>query len=82
MLDSDSRDGRRIAELTWVRSGESGIVINHTFVDEILRGHGIARKLLDAAVAWARTNQVRIIPECSYARVVFERDASIRDVLA
>jgi uncharacterized protein len=77
-----TRDGKRIAELTYVRSGESVIVINHTFVDESLRGHGIARKLLDAAVAWARTNQVRIIPECSYARVVFARDASIREVLA
>jgi uncharacterized protein len=77
-----TRDGRRIAELTYVRSGESVIVINHTFVDESLRGHGIARKLLDAAVAWARMNQVRIVPECSYARVVFARDASIREVLA
>lgn len=77
-----ARDGRRIAELTYVRQGESVIVINHTFVDESLRGHGIARKLLDAAVAWARSNQVRIIPECSYARVVFARDESMRDVLA
>lgn len=77
-----ARDGRRIAELTYFHQGESVIVINHTFVDESLRGHGIARKLLDAAVAWARANQVRIIPECSYARVVFARDASIREVLA
>jgi predicted GNAT family acetyltransferase len=76
------REGKRIAELTYVRSGESVIVINHTFVDQSLRGQGIARKLLDAAVVWARTNQVRIIPECSYARVVFARDASVRDVLA
>ncbi len=77
-----ARDGKRFAELTYLHSSDSVIVINHTFVDPGLRGHGVARKLLDAAVAWARKSQLRINPECSYVRAVFARDASIRDVLA
>jgi hypothetical protein len=75
------RGGARIAEMTYSRSGERA-VIEHTRVDESLRGQGVARKLLDAAVAWARETGTRVEPVCTYARSVFERDASIRDVLA
>jgi predicted GNAT family acetyltransferase len=77
-----NRDGRRVAGMTYVRRDRSVIVIDHTFVEPELRGQGIARQLLDAAVAWARQNSASIVPECSYARAVFARDASIRDVLA
>jgi uncharacterized protein len=76
------QDGKRIAEMTYARRDASVIVIDHTFVDPGLRGQGIARQLLDAAVAWARANKASIAPECSYARAAFARDASIRDTLA
>lgn len=76
------QDGKRIAEMTYVRRDAHVIVIDHTFVEPSLRAQGIARQLLDAAVTWARKNKAAIVPECSYARVVFARDASIRDVLA
>ncbi|MEY2854043.1 MAG: hypothetical protein RL030_1175 [Pseudomonadota bacterium] len=76
------QEGKRLAEMTYVRRDESVIVIDHTFVEPSLRGQGIARQLLDAAVSWARQGKVRILPECSYARTAFARDATIRDVLA
>jgi uncharacterized protein len=76
------QDGRRIAELTYGRASDSLIVIDHTEVDPALRGQGIARTLLAAAVNWARENNIRIRPTCSYAVAQFARDQSIRDVLA
>src|SRR5829696_8790936 len=75
------RGGARIAEMTYSREG-SRATIEHTRVDDSLRGQGVARRLLDAAVAWARDTGMRVTPVCTYARSVFERDASIRDVLA
>lgn len=74
------RDGRRVAEMTYRRIGESRIVVDHTFVDPSLRGHGVARQLLDAAVAWARQGGIKISATCSYVAVQFARDASLRDV--
>lgn len=74
--------GVRVAEMTYRRTGEQVVVIDHTFVDEQLRGHGMARKLLDAAVAWARASGNMIVPSCSYVTLQFARDNSIRDVLA
>jgi hypothetical protein len=79
---SISREDRRVAEMTYAHSGAGVITIDHTFVDPSLRGHGVARTLLDAAVSWARQHGLRIVPECSYVRAVFARDASLRDLLA
>ena len=76
------RDGRRIAEMTYTRTNPSLVVVDHTFVDPSLRGQGVARELQDAMVAWARKNATKVIPVCSYVKVQFDRDASIRDVLA
>ena len=76
------RDGKRIAEMTYRRDDAAQVTIDHTLVEPSLRGGGIARRLLDAAVAWARQTQTKITPHCSYAVVQFARDKSIADVLA
>lgn len=75
-------DGKRLAEMTYSRANEALVIIDHTEVDESLRGQGVARKLLDAAVSWARDTHTKIIATCPYARTQFDRDPSIRDVLA
>jgi uncharacterized protein len=76
------QDGKRLAELTYARANDLLIIVDHTEVDPDLRGKGIARKLLAAAVNWARENHIRIKPTCSFAVAQFARDQSIRDVLA
>jgi hypothetical protein len=75
------QDGKRIAELTYSRAGDALIVVDHTEVEPGLRGKGVARMLLTAAVTWARENHVRIKPTCSYAVAQFARDPSIHDVI-
>ena len=57
------------------------MIVDHTEVDDALQGMGIARKLLDRTVAWARETGTKIIATCPYAKAQFARDASIRDVL-
>lgn len=76
------RDGRRIAEMTYTRTNPALVVVDHTFVDPSLRGQGVARQLQDAMVAWARETATKVVPVCSYVRVQFDHDPSIRDVLA
>ena len=73
--------GQRVAELAYSRAGRDRAIIEHTEVSDALRGQGVARKLVDAAVAWARASGMRVVPICPYARSVFDRDAALRDVL-
>jgi predicted GNAT family acetyltransferase len=72
--------GSRIARMTYRRLGAAHILIDHTEVARHLRGQGLARHLLDAAVSWARQSHTRISASCSYVLVQFARDASLRDV--
>ncbi|WP_166171676.1 GNAT family N-acetyltransferase [Acinetobacter sp. SA01] len=74
--------GQRIAEISYVWRNENTIVADHTWVDDCLRGQGVARKLLDVLVEFAREKQLKIIPTCSYVEVMFKRDQSFADVVA
>ena len=71
-----------LARITYVSKDPNIIIIDHTFVDPSLRGQGIALKLVEAMVEFARSNQKLIIPVCSYAVKVLNHDPKYLDVLA
>ena len=70
----DNASGQRIAEISYVWQDAHTIVANHTWVDDSLRGQGVARQLLDRLAEFAREKQLKIIPTCSYVVVMFKRD--------
>ena len=74
------QDGKRIAEMTYRLSGSQLAIIDHTEVLASLRGQGVARQLLDAAVKWARGSHIKLGATCSYAVVQLARDKSLQDV--
>ena len=67
--------------MTYSWAGTDKFIIDHTDVSDTLRGQGVGRYLLDAAVQFARDRQVKIIPLCPFAKSVFQKDANIQDVL-
>ncbi len=73
------RDGDRLAEMTYTCSGPDRIVINHTEVDDSLRGQGVGRKLLDACVAWAEARGAQVSATCPYAKAQLEKNPSLRE---
>ena len=74
-------EGKRLAEMTYSVASPQLVIIDHTEVDDSLRGSGIGKKLLGEIIAKARKEDFRIIPLCPFAKSVFEKDESIRDVL-
>ena len=73
--------GTTKAEMTYSKAGDTMLIIDHTEIAPELQGQGVGRKLLDVIVAHARERSLRILPLCPYAKSVFDKDASIRDVL-
>lgn len=67
-----NRDDKQIAELDFELKDN---VLNayHTGVRKELEGQGIAAKLFDKLVEYARKNNYKIIPSCSYILVKFRR---------
>ena len=75
------RDGERLAQMTYTVAG-SRVIIDHTDVDDRLRGTGTGRKLVEAAVEWARKEKAQLMPLCPFAKSVFDKTPAYRDVLA
>jgi uncharacterized protein len=74
------RAGKRLAELAYSMAGEKAI-IDHTTVDDALRGTGAGKHLVEAAVQWAREEKRKILPLCPYAKSVFDKTPAFGDVL-
>ena len=64
-------NGKDIAKLTYRKEGEK-LFFESTVVSAELRGQGIAGKLLEAGVKYARENNLKIVPICSYVVKKFE----------
>src|SRR3982751_6692853 len=75
-------DGEWIAEMTYVKRHNNTIVIDHTEVDEKLRGQGVGEQLVKAAVDFARENNLKIKPVCPYTRKIIDENPEYNDILA
>ncbi len=78
---SDS-EGKTLAELLFPPQGEDTVEVSRTFVDESLRGQGVAGKIMDALAAELRRTGRRALPTCSYAAAWFEKHSESADLLA
>lgn len=70
-----------LARITWTNGGGNVIVVNHTFVDPSLRGQGVAKLLLNALVAMARTENLKIVPACSFIVNKMTKTDEYQDIL-
>ena len=75
-------EGKAImGKMSYVWSGEDRIVIEHTEVDPAHGGKGVGKNLVLAGVAFARESNIKIVPSCTYAKAVIQKDESLHDVL-
>ncbi len=79
ILDNNSgsffieQDGKQVAELDFEWK-DNILDAYHTGVRKELEGQGIAAKLFDELVKYAREKGYKIRPTCSYILVKFKRD--------
>lgn len=76
----DSEDNY-LAEITFSNAGDKAISIDRTYVADELRGQRIAQQLVQRVIDFAREEDLKIIPTCSYAKTFFEKNPADRDVL-
>jgi predicted GNAT family acetyltransferase len=71
------------AELAYARSAADVIDFTHTFVDEGLRGQGVADELARAGLAFAREQHLKVKTSCTFmASFVKRHHAEYADLLA
>ncbi len=69
-------DGVEKAEMTYSFAGADKIIIDHTHVDDSLRGEHVGYNLVAEAVGYARENNIKIMPLCPFASAVFKKKAN------
>ena len=74
-------NGERLGEMRYLVRDNTVMNIYHTEVSDKLQGHHMGEKLVEAGVKYARENNYKILPTCTFARAVFNRTPAYDDVL-
>jgi uncharacterized protein len=62
----------QLAKLDYSKDGNT-IVMMHVGVPYEFRGHGVAGKITQAGLEYAKSNSLRVIPMCSYVAAYIRR---------
>ena len=75
-------DNEIVAEMTYIMPAGDQMCVEHTEIDENLRGRNIGFQLVQAGVEYARTHKLKIIPLCPFTKSVIDKKPEFHDVLA
>ena len=70
------------AEMVYTKPSPDKMIIEHTDVNDELRGQNVGLQLVKAAVEYAREHGIKIIPLCPFANSVFKKKPEFADVLS
>ncbi|MFL5742040.1 MAG: GNAT family N-acetyltransferase [Flavisolibacter sp.] len=75
-------EGEVAAEMIYSLPSADIMMIEHTEVEDVLRGKNIGYELVHAGVEYARHHGLKIIATCPFAKSVLDKKPEWRDVLA
>lgn len=67
------KDHQELAVMTYEYIDDQTINIDHTEVNDALKGQGIGSQLIKEVVAFMREKHLKAVASCSYAKAVFEK---------
>lgn len=70
-----------VAELRYKKKKDV-LHLTHTHVPDAMRGQGVAGRLVKHALEYARENQLKVQPVCSYVVGYFEKHPECKDLQA
>lgn len=75
-----SMDGR-LASLDYTMEGPD-LALDHTFVPREMRGQGIAQQLAETALNYARDNNFKVLPYCTFVQQYIADHPEYQDLVA
>lgn len=75
------QDGAILAEMVYTMAGNK-MIIEHTEVDDSLGGKGVGKQMVQTAVEYARSHDIKIVPLCPFAKATLDKMPEWQDVLA
>lgn len=72
--------GQKAGEVSYSQTSDNTLVIDHTEVSDAFQGQQLGKQLVDQVVDYARQNNLKIVPQCSYTHHLFEKHDRYADV--
>ena len=74
-------NGNEEAMMTFFLTDDNKMTIDHTEVNTGNEGKSNKKKLLFKAIEYARKNNLKIIPVCSFVKSVIEKTPEFKDIV-
>ena len=74
-------NGNEEAMMTFFLTDDKKMTNDHTEVNTGNEGKGFGKKLLFKAIEYARKNNLKIIPVCSFVKSVIEKTPEFKDIV-
>ena len=76
-----TENGKTAGKMTYSIASSDFIIIDHTEVEPAFKGKGVGKELLYKIVEMAREKNLKILPLCPFANVLFQKTPEIKDIL-
>ena len=76
-----TEDFKLLCEVTFPNRDEKRVNLDHVYVDQSLRGQGIASKLVSMAYDYIEEKDLKIIAKCPYAITWFKKHEDHQDIV-
>jgi predicted GNAT family acetyltransferase len=70
-----------LGEMEYKMKGENQMVITHTEVNDAYQGKGVGKLLVERGMEHARTAGYKVIPACTYAKAIIQRNDWMMELL-
>ncbi|KJR45954.1 hypothetical protein UF75_3666 [Desulfosporosinus sp. I2] len=70
---STDENGELMCETTFIRKENGDVDIDHTYVNPVLRGKGVAGKMMEVVAEYLRKEGFKATATCSYANIWLKR---------
>lgn len=74
-------DGHMAGDISFVKTGDSILIIDHTAVSDQVQGQGVGTELVRHVVEMARKENKKIIATCPFAKATIDKHPEFQDVL-
>ena len=80
---STDEKGELMAETTFIRKENGEMDIDHTYVNPVLRGQGVAGKMMEVVAEYFGKERLKTTATCSYANIWLKRhEKQYQDILS
>lgn len=82
-ISGTDEKGELMCETTFIRKENGEYIIDHTYVNPVLRGQGIAGEMMVVVAEYMREKGLKVSATCSYADIWLKRHAELyADILS